>query len=74
MSWLWDRFHFRKRIDMPGPWHLNLSKKLFSRRPTDGISSTFGGKWLSWNTRRKTWRSDPPGPGWLQGKSHPNER
>jgi len=68
IKWLWDRFHFRKRVDMPGPWHLNLSKKLFSHRPADGISNTFGGKWLSWNTRQRFWRSNPPGPGWFQGK------
>ena len=68
IKWLWDRFHFRKTVKAPGPWKINLTKKLFSRHPTEGISHTFGGKWLSWNTRRKTWRSNPPGFGWFVGR------
>jgi hypothetical protein len=66
IKWLWERFQFRKQIKFPGG-HLNLSKKLISKDPTEGVSTTFGGRLLSWNTRRRVWRANPPGPGFFVG-------
>lgn len=61
---------FRKREKLAPLLHVNLSRKLFSRRPWQGISFTLGGRWLSRNTRSNKWRGDLPGPFSWEGDQH----
>ena len=61
------RYRFRKKINLPGPFHLNVSRS--------GVSLTFkaGPFSRTWGHGRVTTSVDTPGPGGFTG-SHRSRR
>lgn len=62
------RFRFRKKINLPGPFHLNVSRS--------GVSLTFkaGPFSRTWGHGRVTTSVDTPGPGGFTGSRSTRRR